>query len=146
MTLAARMLASDDFALCDGWNFGPLPGNELPVREVVECFLAEWGDGSWLDESDPSHPHEANILRLSIEKALWRLKWKPLWNTDEVLRRTAQWYRTYLDSPQQIPDFTLSQISAYQAALATQDLSLRPPAHAAVAVEATEGKSVGVNQ
>ena len=31
LTLVARMYESEDPLLMSGWNFGPLPGNELPV-------------------------------------------------------------------------------------------------------------------
>jgi CDP-glucose 4,6-dehydratase len=114
LTLAAKMIQSDDPLLCDGWNFGPVPGNELPVHKVVESFLERWGDGVWIDESDPDQPHEATILRLSIDKALWQLGWRPGWNVHETLGRTAEWYRRYLDDPAQMRDFSMEQIRDYR--------------------------------
>lgn len=117
LTLAARLVESGDPALCSGWNFGPLPGNELPVNKLVDIFLEQWGEGSWVDVSDPTNPHEANVLRLSIDKALWQLDWRPCWSVNETLRRTAQWYRHYLDSPESMRDFSYEQIGAYQSAL-----------------------------
>jgi CDP-glucose 4,6-dehydratase len=52
------------------------PGTSAPphdstrtVREVVEAIIATWGEGSWDDRRDPNAPHEATLLRLSIEKA-----------------------------------------------------------------------------
>ncbi len=68
LTLAARMLESDAPSWCDAWNFGPLPGEELPVRRLVELFLQYWGEGTWTDVSDPNQPHEAGVLRLNIDK------------------------------------------------------------------------------
>ena len=53
LALAARMLESDDPAWCDAWNFGPLPGDEIPVCRLVELFIAAWGGGAWEDVSDP---------------------------------------------------------------------------------------------
>jgi len=52
LTLAQRMLESDDPTFSSGWNFGPLPGNEIPVKEVVELLIQQWGDGHWVDVSD----------------------------------------------------------------------------------------------
>ena len=43
LTLAARMLESDDPRWCDAWNFGPLPGEEIPVCRLVELFVAGLG-------------------------------------------------------------------------------------------------------
>jgi len=59
LTLAAKLLESDDPQLCSGWNIGPLPGHELSVRQVAEEFLAEWGHGRWRDVSGLEKPHEA---------------------------------------------------------------------------------------
>jgi len=126
MTLAARLLESDDPELCSGWNIGPLPGNEIPVSEVVEIFLEEWGGGSWRDASDPKASQEAMILRLSIDKALWDLPWRPSWNTRETLRRTAEWYREYLAGERTMREVSLKQIECYERdAFGAEELSSR---------------------
>ena len=95
LLLAARMLRSDDPAWCDAWNFGPIPGEEVPVAQLVEWFLAQWEGGTWEDLSDRRHPHEAHTLRLSIDKALGQLGWRPAWGLQEAVRRTARWYRQF---------------------------------------------------
>jgi CDP-glucose 4,6-dehydratase len=100
LTLAAQMLASDDPGLCDGWNFGPAIEGDASVRDLVEAFCAAWGQGRWEDQSDPAHPHEANTLRLSIEKAVTRLNWRPVWTFQETIRRTANWYHEFYTHPQ----------------------------------------------
>jgi len=81
--------------ICDAWNFGPRFEDARPVRDVVEGMIRGWGSGSWQDRSDPAAPHEAGILRLSIEKAQGRLGWGPRWSFDETFRRTAEWYRAH---------------------------------------------------
>ena len=119
LTLAARMIESDDPDLCSGWNIGPLPGDELTVRELVEGFLREWGEGSWREAPDPDQPYEAGILRLAIEKALWRLRWRPEWDVREALRQTARWYRRYFDGGD-VPAMRalgLAQIEDYERAM-----------------------------
>ena len=123
LTLAARLLESDEPSLCGGWNFGPLPGNELPVREVVELFFQEWGSGSWNDVSESDNPHESHILRLSIDKAIWQLGWKPRWDVQRTLYETARWYRTYFEQPELIRELAFKQIADYEADLALA----RPP-------------------
>jgi CDP-glucose 4,6-dehydratase len=117
LTLAAKLLASDEPSLCSGWNFGPLPGNELPVREIVELFLQEWGAGSWNDVSESDKPHESHILRLSIDKAIWQLGWEPRWNVQRTLFETARWYRTYFEQPEMIRELAFEQIADYEADL-----------------------------
>lgn len=95
LTLAARMLETPDPHWCEAWNFGPLPGEERPVRELVETFLSCWGQGTWRDMSDPSQPHEAHTLRLSVDKAVAKLDWKPKWKLKQAVQCTAEWYRRY---------------------------------------------------
>ncbi len=114
LALSERLLSTDDPIYCSGWNIGPLPGNEIPVREVVELFLAEWGQGSWIDASNPNAPREARILRLAIDKAIWDLKWKPAWNVRESIRQTAQWYRHRQRNGGSMREFSLSQIELYE--------------------------------
>ncbi len=117
LTLSARLMTSNDPAYCSGWNIGPIPGNEIPVREVVELLLDEWGEGSWMDGSDPSAPREAGILRLSIDKAIWELNWKPCWDVRESIRQTAKWYRHRQGNEGSMRDFSLSQIVEYEEAM-----------------------------
>ncbi len=114
LTLAGRLLSTDDPRYCSGWNFGPVPGNEIPVSQVVEIFLNAWGKGSWVDASDGSNPREANILRLSIDKALWELGWSPCWSVDKVLKETAKWYQHNVTEGDQMRDFSLGQIREYE--------------------------------
>lgn len=116
LTLAARMVASDDPKYCDGWNFGPVPGNEIPVHQVVEIFANAWGGGTWIDASNGSNPREAGILRLSIDKALWELDWRPCWSVEDVLRQTAQWYKYYLHAGGDMRQFSLHQVREFDRA------------------------------
>jgi CDP-glucose 4,6-dehydratase len=112
--LAGRMLVSDDPQLLSGWNFGPLPGNELPTREIVKMLIDEWGGGTWVDASDPHQPHESQILRLSIDKAMWQLGWRPRWNVRRSLRETVRWYQAYFHGKNDLTDLSTRQIELYE--------------------------------
>jgi CDP-glucose 4,6-dehydratase len=115
LTLAARLLASDDPVWCEAWNFGPLPGDDIPVRQLVDLFVSAWGGGSWEDKSDHRQPHEAGLLRLSIDKAIGRLGWRPRWNVAEAVRRTATWYRlAHGDARPDMRRASLGDIAAYE--------------------------------
>jgi CDP-glucose 4,6-dehydratase len=112
--------------LCSAWNFGPRAGDEATVKELVTRFCAAWdatggaaagGGASWKDVSDPAAPHEAGILRLSIDKATWLLGWKPRWNLEQTVARTAGWYRAYYDAPSRsMRAACLADLDAYMAA------------------------------
>lgn len=115
LTVAANMIESDDPRLCDAWNFGPNPEATAAVQTLVETFCNVWGDGRWKDMSDPSQLHEANMLRLSIEKAVALLNWRPTWGFKETIERTAQWYRDYYETREgNMHDRCLRDIAAYE--------------------------------
>jgi CDP-glucose 4,6-dehydratase len=96
LKLASSMVATPSATWSSGWNFGPVSGTELTVGDLVSAFVRAWGSGEWKDQSDPAQPHEATILRLSIEKAGWELGWRPRWSCGETVDRTAHWYRSVL--------------------------------------------------
>jgi len=96
LLLAAAMLTKPDAVWCSGWNFGPVSGTELRVGQLMDAFVRAWGSGSWVDQSSPGQPHEAGVLRLCIEKAGWELGWRPRWLAQEMVERTARWYRHVL--------------------------------------------------
>lgn len=124
LTLVQKMLQSDDASYCEGWNIGPLPGNELSVRGVVETFLEEWGTGSWCDVSRPDQLREATLLHLAIDKAMWRLPWKPCWTVQESLQKTARWYKAWFEGPKSMRDYSLSQINEYEQAFVSSQRKL----------------------
>jgi CDP-glucose 4,6-dehydratase len=115
LTLAGALVEDGRPALCDAWNFGPGIDDAVPVRELVELFVDAWGEGSWVDASDPSQPHEAGLLRLSVEKARFELGWRPRWSVEEAVAQTVAWYRRYFDEPTRLQEVCLRQIEAYQA-------------------------------
>ena len=99
LTLAAKMDASNAPTLSSAWNFGPVQGTEMPVGQLVDSFCRAWGHGRWEDKSDSGQPHEAGCLRLSIEKAIWNLGWRPQWNMATTIERTTDWFKTYFLNP-----------------------------------------------
>lgn len=96
MQLGSRLLSTDRAvrqSAQGAWNFGPAGDNARSVREVAESIGREWGRGEWIDASDPTAPHEAGTLRLSVEKASASLGWIGRWDFEESIRRTVDWYR-----------------------------------------------------
>lgn len=114
LTLATRLLNSDDPAYCSGWNIGPAAGSERSVREVVKFFSNEWGGGSWRELESGNKMREAEILRLAIDKAIWQLEWTPMWGVEETFRRAVEWYRAYFDGSVDMQQLSFDQIQAYE--------------------------------
>ena len=77
--------------LADAFNFGPGPQANVPVQTVVELFLQHW-PGQWERRQENAPPKEAPLLNLSIDKAVRRLDWRPVWDLPEAVAHTARWY------------------------------------------------------
>lgn len=92
------------------YNFGPYPEDHLTVKELVQSALKIWGIGEWNDISDASQPHEANLLKLDISKAINELNWKPKLNAPEAIEWTINWYKQSKDVQ---TDFSFQQIKKY---------------------------------
>jgi len=111
MLLAAKMLDKAE-GLEGVWNFGPLPTGAATVREITEEFYRVWGKGEVVYDPALANLHEAELLRLSSEKAMTYLGWKPVWNLSETLSKTAEWYRKYY-SGEDARMLSLADIFAY---------------------------------
>ncbi|MEM7426665.1 MAG: CDP-glucose 4,6-dehydratase [Pseudomonadota bacterium] len=114
LALAVRLLGSPDPRFAEGWNFGPVPGDDVPVREIVELFHNKWGGGSWRDVSASETLNEAGTLRVSIDKAIGQLGWKPHWDVHTSVEKTVDWYRHYVDHPGCMRDYSLHQIREFE--------------------------------
>ena len=99
MTLAGKMMATNDPSLCSAWNFGPYTHDACTVAELMEKFYSEWGEGSVLGSGADDGKKEARFLKLSIEKAIYQLGWQPRWDLDTAIKRTANWYINHAGNP-----------------------------------------------
>lgn len=128
LTIAARLLARQEPRVCGNWNIGPYPGGELTVREIVEYFIACWGSGRWVDASPQRVDREAEILRLSIDKALTHLGWCPTWDVRTTLEMTAEWFQAFQTDPKHMQRVSNAQIEKFQADFFVRTPSLTPTA------------------
>jgi CDP-glucose 4,6-dehydratase len=115
LLLAARMLTIDGGKYCSGWNFGPASENVLRVGDVVAKIACSWGSAATYSSSKANNPHEAQLLALNCDKAIHSLGWKPLWNIDQVVNRTVDWYRAWHTNCQNMLQLTKSQIHEFEA-------------------------------
>ncbi|MBA4015783.1 MAG: CDP-glucose 4,6-dehydratase [Pirellula sp.] len=101
LILAREMIENPSPKWCGAWNFGPSQETEMSVGALAAKFAEAWGGGSTIDASNRDAPVETKTLRVNIDKALSELPWRPVWNVEEAVRRTARWYRRFYDSPQE---------------------------------------------
>jgi CDP-glucose 4,6-dehydratase len=108
--LLGGMLDSEPTQFSKAYNFGPLPNDHLTVKELVEIAVKTWGKGEWEDMSDASAPHEASLLKLSIERAQSELNWQPKLNAKQAVEWTVDWYK---QPAEKLAAYTFQQIEDY---------------------------------
>jgi CDP-glucose 4,6-dehydratase len=119
LALGAALIRNVDNGFASAWNFGPDTSQMYTVAELVESMIQAWGSGTWIANPSPNGCHEAKMLRLSIDKASSRLSWRPLWDFEETIRRTANWYLSYFAAPEDRTatyNLCVADIRAYESA------------------------------
>lgn len=107
------LMYMDSKSYNQGWNFGSDKNGALSVEKVLQKIIEFWGKGNYKVVPDKEFP-ESRRLTLNIAKAKSFLKWKPVYLTDEALKKTVSWYKMYLElDKQHICDYTLGQINEY---------------------------------
>ena len=97
----------------DSWNFGPADDDMKPVAEVVEILTRKWGAGAgWTVDAGP-HPPETAALRLDSARARSALGWRPRLSLDTALDWTVEWYRAFVEAPENARRMTTEQIGRY---------------------------------
>ncbi len=81
----------------EAWNFGPDGEGNRTVEDVLTALKKEWPQVNWSLSRD-IHPHEAHLLQLDCSKAHRRLQWQPVWTFEEAIAKTAQWYRSFIET------------------------------------------------
>ena len=99
----------------EAYNFGPPAHQNHSVRELINEMRSYWDSVRWNDVSNSQvHLHEAGLLKLNCDKALFDLQWQPTLEFRETVRMTVEWYKEYYqNSAQSMCDFTMSQIKEY---------------------------------
>lgn len=99
------------------FNFGPKPEQNSTVLKLLRDIGRIWNltsdeDACRVTGSVPFH--EAGLLKLNCDKALFYLKWQPTLEYDELIDMTGSWYYSFYHEGNDMPALTRKQISAYE--------------------------------
>jgi CDP-glucose 4,6-dehydratase len=109
----------------EAYNFGPSTDQNYPVSKLIDEMSKYWDRIKWNDISNSKeHVHEAGLLKLNCDKALYDLSWHSALSFEETVRMTVEWYKKYYEKQDQsMYDFTISQIEAYTKSAKLQNIS-----------------------
>lgn len=110
--LLGEKLLKNEKNFAESWNFGPEKESIIPVNELVEKIIKEWGSGNFKDISN-SHEkkHETKKLSLNISKVKQKLEWTPKLNIDKSIQMTVDWYKR--EEKEDAYDLCMRQIEEY---------------------------------
>lgn len=90
----AERLTVDPKKYSQAYNFGPNPAGCLTVEELVKTILQHWGSGSYRIQQIDEGMYESHSLLLDIGKAETELDWVPIFDSNQTVALTTEWYKT----------------------------------------------------
>ncbi len=101
----------------ESFNFGPRSEQNKTVKQLLEDLSGYW-DFSAPTECfkvvDSIPFHEAGLLKLNCDKALFHLKWQPTLSYDETIEFVSRWYYDFYKKNKDIMALTVEQVELYQ--------------------------------
>ena len=99
----------------EAYNFGPASHQNHSVGKLIDEMAKHWEKVNWNDVSNEIESfHEAGLLKLNCDKALFDLSWNPVLGFEETVRMTVEWYKAYYNKiDSSMHDLTKSQLNEY---------------------------------
>ena len=96
-------------------RLGPPNQQDHTVMELVREMSAQWGQADWKIVDSDKDSHEAHLLKLNCDKALYDLSWVPALGFSDTVRMTASWYKTYYQDKKRksMYEYAIRQINEY---------------------------------
>jgi CDP-glucose 4,6-dehydratase len=101
----------------ESFNFGPRSEQNRTVLELLGDLSQYWdfADSSDAYEVTGNIPfHEAGLLKLNCDKALFHLRWEATLNYRDCVKLVSEWYYSYYREERDMYRMTLDQIDIYE--------------------------------
>ena len=96
------------------FNFGPNIRENHSVGDLVSEMANHWDQVRWEDVSSQyGGPYESGLLKLNCDKALYHLNWQAILDFEVTVKMTAEWYRNFYITPNNICMVSQRQIQTY---------------------------------
>lgn len=117
LAIAADLLSSKSANQHDNtsWNIGPTDPTPVSVGDLIH-LLGQYSNRPEII-IEPSNLTETSILKLDTTKAATHLGVRSPWSTEETVRRTAEWYKSFYEDTQNSSAMLLEQLQEFRKAL-----------------------------
>ncbi len=112
-----KALHEDESLHGEAFNFGPKAEQNHTVEQLLIDLSKYWhfDDPKDAYEVTGNIPfHEAGLLKLNCDKALFYLKWQANLEYQDTIRFTSEWYYDFYKSDKDIYTKTMDQIQEYE--------------------------------
>ena len=114
LLLGAELYKENSKHRNQAFNFGPDSKINKNVGELIDEMKRLWENSpGWINKFVDDGKSEANLLKLSCDKANIILKWYPVMDFQETLDFTMSWYVNFYHNKKSTFDFTNNQINLY---------------------------------
>ena len=110
-------LFNDDSLHGEAFNFGPSAEQNHTVKQLLKDLSQYWHFDNVSEAftiTDNISFHEAELLKLSCDKALFYFKWQANLEYKYTIKFTSEWYYDFYNSKNDILEKTLEQITEYE--------------------------------
>ena len=118
LTLGVSLYNSPQFC-GQSFNFGPRFEKSRTVLRLLQDLEKIWGfsdDRQAFTVTDNIPFHEAGLLKLNCEKALYKLNWEATLSYDDCVKFVGEWYVSFYKGKNNMHDVTYKQLAAYEEA------------------------------
>ncbi|WCF05658.1 CDP-glucose 4,6-dehydratase [Paenibacillus thiaminolyticus] len=110
--LLAQKMVERGPEVAEAWNFGPMEDSVKSVEWLVKRIGKLYGNDDFYELAAGEHPHETANLGLDSSKSRRVLGWKPVWNVEQALEKTVEWFTAY-QNKKDMKSVCLQQLTAY---------------------------------
>jgi len=124
LTLGSQ-LNIDNRLLGESFNFGPRSEQNRTVLELLTDLSQQWNFNKAEDAysvTDNIPFHEAGLLKLNCDKALFNLRWEANLSYKECVKMVGEWYYSFYKMEKDMYKLTLDQITQYEDLAMKRDL------------------------
>lgn len=112
--LGSRLLAGQGGLSGEAFNFGPDAHVNETVAQLLDAMAKRWPGVRWhVPEGFEQGGHEATLLKLSCDKALFHLQWQATLQFVETVEFTVDWYRSWREGTEGMYGYASAQIKRY---------------------------------
>ena len=121
-----QALFENDALHGEAFNFGPRAEQNRTVLELLKDLSISWH----FEHADQAYTvtdnipfHEAGLLKLNCDKALFHLKWQAALMYEQTVKLTSEWYYAFYKSEADMFDTTVTQIRDYVSIAKSRELT-----------------------